>query len=59
MPVEPSKRGNLKCNNKKCGRTFEVADFRSNTGIRCPYCRKSSQYRTADYIRENYPKEDK
>jgi len=49
-------RGNLKCNNKKCRRTFEVADFRPNTGITCQHCEKTSQYRTQDYIQENYPK---
>jgi hypothetical protein len=49
----------LQCNNKKCKRVFEVfgREFHSNTGIVCPHCGKSSQYRTADYIRQNFPKE--
>jgi len=53
----PSRK--LRCNNKKCRRVFEIVgrEFRSNAGIRCPDCGKSSQYRTADFIRENYPKE--
>lgn len=45
--------GNLKCNNKKCGHVFPVSDFRSNTPIQCPRCGERSQYRFADFIREN------
>ena len=30
---------------------------RSNTGIRCTHCGKSSQYRVADYIKQNPPNE--
>jgi len=58
MGIRTPQIGKLKCNNRKCGRVFDVVDFRPNTAIRCPYCRKSSQYRTIDYIRENYPKND-
>jgi hypothetical protein len=57
MGLTPQQRGRLKCNNKKCGRLFEVANFLSNTGYRCPHCNKTSQYRTQDYVRENYPKD--
>jgi hypothetical protein len=57
MALKPQQRGKLKCNNEKCGRLFEVADFRPNTGVRCHHCGKVSQYRTQDYVRENYNKE--
>jgi hypothetical protein len=60
MTDEHQSRWKLQCNNKKCRRVFEIAEgeFRSNTGIRCPHCGKSSQYRAADFIRENCPKEE-
>jgi hypothetical protein len=44
----------LQCNDKKCGRMFQYfGRLRSNTGIRCPECGKSSQYRVADFIQHN------
>jgi predicted nucleic acid-binding Zn-ribbon protein len=45
--------GNLKCNDRNCGHVFLVRDFRSNNAIRCPHCGGSSQYRLADFLREN------
>ncbi len=46
----------LQCNNKKCGRIFKYfGTSRTNTGIRCTECGKTSQYRFVDFIKHNPP----
>jgi hypothetical protein len=49
--------GKLICKNKRCGKEFQVRDFKPNTGIRCDHCGQTNQYRTTDFIRQNYPKD--
>jgi hypothetical protein len=51
---------NLQCKNKRCRRMFRYFGTpRTNTGIRCDNCGKSSQYVTGDFIKHNYPREEK
>ena len=58
MTLRQPEIGKLKCNNRNCGREFEVQDFHSNRNIRCPHCGQTSQYRTQDYISANDPKKE-
>jgi hypothetical protein len=57
---EGQQRWNLQCNNKKCRLMFwYFGRLRTNRGIRCDHCGKSSQYRIADFIKHNRPEEKK
>jgi hypothetical protein len=48
----------LQCNNRKCRRMFRYfGTVRTNRGIRCTHCGKSSQYITQDFIKYNPPEE--